>query len=334
MTLVTFCVVVAPWVATMYVKYDRVTLGMSAGFNISAKGPGYSGNPINRLVTAPPNEHSVTAWEDPTQLEYEEFTPLGGRDDLVHYITDRAGKLLENVETVAGISFLILIAIVAMVYGFAARKITYINEPYIVVAFLTIFVYWGGYIGIASGNQRYYWALLPPAIIALIIICSRVLAASKGRSAAVVALKYGIVITILAVGVISAFMNFAQKPQRFFAQNVRDPLEGISQNLIDEGLFDRNTRIAGNYLYPTTTTAYYANVKSYGVTEGQLLDNKKVREDLRRHDVDYFIVTAIKPLEEPNVGYEEGEVIVHKELECSFDGICPTYLYIIDVREL
>ncbi len=102
-TLGAFALLSAPWVGILSVKYGGFTFSTSGRINHAIVGPGNADNigryhPVMREFHVPESGR-VTAWEDPSRMEYPWWSPLESAAHFQHQI----GLIQRNAFTVAGI---------------------------------------------------------------------------------------------------------------------------------------------------------------------------------------------------------------------------------------
>lgn len=276
---VVFMMLASPWLIVLAKKYGEFTLGSSTSFNFSARSPEFSGNPIRQGLAPPPTEHAVTAWEDPTLLEYVRFSPVSDSNSLAYYISQRLEVLPENIETVMSVSPVILTVLIVVIVAFAAGWVTYRRNTALAVSLVSLLVYWGGYYLIASKNQRYFWPLFFLAVVVGAYFLARVWGNINGRVSRAV-------IVLLCLG-LSLLTITTHKVAETVAAKFEEPWFAMSEQITT---IKSGERIASNDFLATTHLAYYLEAKSYGTIGDEAeYDDVVVQESLDAHGIEKFI---------------------------------------------
>ncbi len=103
-TLLTFAVLAAPWVAVISFKYQTPTFSTSGRINHAIVGPKdvERYHPFVRQFH-PPEPGRVTAWEDPTRMAYHYWSPFANRAYFEHQIQ----LVQDNFATVLALLFFV-----------------------------------------------------------------------------------------------------------------------------------------------------------------------------------------------------------------------------------
>jgi MFS family permease len=96
LTFLVFGLVAAPWVFTLSLKYHTPTFSTAARISHTIAGPGDMDryHPVARSFHVP-EKGRITAWEDPSQMDYRVWSPF----DNAEYAKHQLGVILRNVGT-------------------------------------------------------------------------------------------------------------------------------------------------------------------------------------------------------------------------------------------
>ena len=84
-----FLLVALPWIITLSVKYDKPTFSTSGAIAHAIVGPGNerpAPHPFGSTVYQP-DTGRVTAWEDPSRMNYDYWSPFGSGENFSHQLS-------------------------------------------------------------------------------------------------------------------------------------------------------------------------------------------------------------------------------------------------------
>jgi len=78
-----FAIICIPWISAISAKYGKIAFGTSGGFVHSLSATKYKEHPLHvRGFIAPTNDTAISAWEDPSNLQMKEWSPLESRESM------------------------------------------------------------------------------------------------------------------------------------------------------------------------------------------------------------------------------------------------------------
>lgn len=168
--LLTFAVLVLPFIAIISIKYHAPTINNAGAYNQHVTGPlNRSVQPIEYMGPLPlPNDSAISAWEDPTIFIdlVPGWSPLGSRTELGYFINDIFYyNINQIIHYIYGLGPLICAGIVVMFVGAFQKKnrqkdfvIFAVIAAMMFVAYALVFVV-----------SRYLWAAALLGIMALVL---------------------------------------------------------------------------------------------------------------------------------------------------------------------
>jgi hypothetical protein len=85
--VLTFALLVGPWIGALSVKYGHFTTNTVGGYTYAVSGPGYPAHPtFFEGFIAPPHDAAISAWEDPSLLPVRTWSPFGSLGNFKHQI--------------------------------------------------------------------------------------------------------------------------------------------------------------------------------------------------------------------------------------------------------
>ncbi len=266
------------WIALISDKYGEVTIGTAGSYNHAVVGPQSSGHFVyyHGLIT-PPNNSSVSAWEDPSYFKMISWSPFESWDKFNYQlmlIQENIIKMIGIFEFFSLLSIIIIIASILLIFKLSSKDTSKDKLIYLIT---TILIYCGGYSFILV-EMRYLWLLNILLIITggyLLSLSFKIGFLSKVRR------------NILLIFLILSFTMI--------------PINGLITDLdIGKGIY--NTSETLEYTYNvhgnlasnneweiTDYIAYYTGSKYYGETKSSSNINDLKRE-LESNNIDYYIV--------------------------------------------
>ncbi len=87
LALAVFAVIAGPWIGVISAKYGGLTIGTSGQYNHAIYGPEMRNHPMHYAgFIPPPDEASVSAWDDPTRMEVEDWGLFDSAETVRHQI--------------------------------------------------------------------------------------------------------------------------------------------------------------------------------------------------------------------------------------------------------
>lgn len=86
-SLLTFALLVLPFVATISLKYRQPTIGTSGAYNFALNGPHTIGHPMLSTTIEPPNSTAISIWEDISRVKIVNWNPVGSPSNVGHLFT-------------------------------------------------------------------------------------------------------------------------------------------------------------------------------------------------------------------------------------------------------
>lgn len=180
-----FIAVSLPLIGTLSVKYGYATFSTSGAIAHAIVGPGNdqpAPHPFGNTVYRPESGR-VTAWEDPSKMEYEYWSPFESYEKLTHQCTlvgKNAKTVFKFFSSFDGVGlFLSWFGIGVLVLGLACftkrpwvknwfnERWRWLVIPVICLSFIYLPVY------VLSSDQRYFYLIVPLLLILSIGLCSK-----------------------------------------------------------------------------------------------------------------------------------------------------------------
>lgn len=159
-------VIAAPWIYAISRKHGAPTFGESAHFIHATMNPLKENEvPMNvRGLLPPPNETAVSVWEDPTTMEYADWSPLSSRSAMIDQVRIIVLNLVHLGRALVSSVWLLWAVFMAAIV-FALRPsfgsgLTRLSREYLWVWILLL----GAYSPIIA-DERYVWLGIVLAIL-------------------------------------------------------------------------------------------------------------------------------------------------------------------------
>lgn len=283
--LLVFFVVAGAWSSVISLKYEDLTFSTSGSYNHELFGPESGGNPVltNGLIK-PPNDHAVSAWEDPSYFPMKKWSPFESYPSFVHLMEN----FLENIKHLYGeilleFSIFSWIIILLGIY-LALRTSDQGTKDKFVILTGTILIYPLFYSFIFV-SERYCWL-----VYILIVILGLYSLKTLLKMELIQTNIYKSLIILLSFSfIINPFIyltdGFNGAEDYFILSNSLKNL-GVSGNVASDG----------NYVI-TDKLCYYLNCKYYGQTH---LSGLSLNGELLRHNIDYYFTWKEGDVNLPN----------------------------------
>jgi hypothetical protein len=219
-----------PWILAISLEYGRPVLSTSASIAHAYAGPGYAkGEAYHPFANSfhVPEPGRVTAWEDPSRMEYAFWSPFDGVSEALH----QARLVYHNARfiasTLAGFDWLGL-GLASVLLGFAlhapwrenmrAERWRWALVPV---------VCWAGlHLPVAAENVRYYYTCVPLLLAAGFGFLGRLaegpLRGLRPLAAALVAASFLLAIADGFYGLAALKQEYHYREARAIAERIRD----------------------------------------------------------------------------------------------------------------
>jgi len=275
-----FLIISGVWAGIISEKYGTLTIGTSGSYNYALVGPESSGHIMfYQGLIKPPNEYSVSSWEDPSYFPIKKWNPLKSTKNLNHQIA----IILGNIYSITLISLnLLLIPLFAILMAlFLLFKSKERSTKYNTVFILgTMILYSGGYLLLLI-EERYLW---------LVIILSFILGFySLNRLYREKFIKKNIFKLIFII--LTIFLAFYPT---FSLYSYSEACSGFYEVSLDLKSHEIKGNIASNDHWEIMDYfAYYLNSKFYGVTGTQ--SEVDLKDELVQNKIDYYFIWGESP---------------------------------------
>lgn len=288
--LAVFFIITSAWSSLISAKYNQITIGTSGKYNFEEVGPFQHGSPIWNGFIKPPNNESVSAWEDPSYFKMKSWNPLGSWKLFIHMLNLTANnflKLIGYLQQFTYFSMIILIIYLSFLFKPLNKLILTDNEK--IYPILTIIIFCAGYLFIFV-EPRYFFIVYLLIILMggylLNILFKTNFLNNWGKF-----LLMSLFISSLVVAPITALVNDRNIGQEFYIMSNSIRGYGIHGN------------IASNDKYmDTLNLAYYLNVHYYGRStdsKGRPLNDAELEKNFKNYNIDYYFVWGNSNINSP-----------------------------------
>jgi hypothetical protein len=276
-----FGVISGAWITALSLKYHRFVYSTAGGDHVTAfiRPKNKSLEPMfYQGFLAPPNAAAISAWEDPSYLEYPQWSPFESSDAFSYYITHVRKNIRKIYDMFKQFSFLSVPIVIAGGLFFLQRPGKILAQYQIVYPLVSLFLFAGGY-SLVIVEERYIWATFFLLMILSVCIIDRLL-----QNDFFTASRKAVVYFFFVI-------SFAYRPVVFelpSAVNTGKSYYQLSQNLKTH--IRPGSRIASNSDWMASLyLAYYLDVPYYGIpksnTEKQTLD-----KELQKYHINYYLI--------------------------------------------
>ena len=275
-----FLIISGTWAGIISEKYGVVTIGTTGSYNYALVGPESDGHAnYYQGILKPPNESSVSSWEDPSYFQVKKWNPIKSSQNFNHQIM----IILNNIGDIIHISFNmlfipILASMLALFLLFKTRERS--TKDNIIIILGTMVLYTGGYVFILI-EERYLWFVL--ILSFLLGFYSLKLLYEEEHIKNNFFKSITIVLAILlAVYPILSLCTFTGECSGVYGASLDIKSHGIKGNIASNDHWE-----IMDYF------GYYLDSKYYGVTKKQ--SNIELEEDLKYNNIDYYFVWGESP---------------------------------------
>lgn len=273
-SLISFIIIILPWVIALTNKYKSVTISTSGKINFAWIGPAKNIKPGGECLTSPPNSTALSSWEDPYYLPLHQWSPLQSKESFIYQLKIVAMNMLKMREFFY-YSFSVLII---FTYYFIKKRKDIKNIKSLNYLIFTMLLYVSGYM-IIDVQPRYIWI----AYIILFIISGCLLSSLFDNNIKSKKLVF-----------LFIFLYWIFPPTKELITRARggDEYVKLAQTIHQ---YDIKGNIASNYgtYEDSFYTSYYLNSRYYG----QIRSNETSEElcaDLENNFIDYYFSWQIK----------------------------------------
>ncbi|MGB9979506.1 hypothetical protein [Methanobacterium sp.] len=278
--LIVFFVISGAWSTVISEKYGQITFGTSGKYNYEESGPLQHGSPIWDGFMKPPNDKSVSAWEDPSYFKMKSWNPLDSWKSFVYLlklILNNFLKLIEYFQYFTYFSMIIIIIYLSFLFKSPSKLISGNGEQ--IYPILTLILFCAGYLVIFV-EFRYFFV-----IYVLIMLMGGYLLNILFKSGFLN--KWGVffilLLFILSLSVVplSSLIN---------NQNVGQDYYTLSSSI---SKYNIHGNIASNDKYrDSLNIAYYLNVHYYGratnSTTKKPMTDIELENSFKEYNIDYY----------------------------------------------
>ena len=278
--LAVFFIISGTWSAVISDKYGQITFGTSGKYNFEESGPLQHGSPIWNGFMKPPNDKSVSAWEDPSYFKMKSWNPLGSWKSFIYLLNLMANnflKLIGYFQKFTYFSMIILLIYLSFLFKSPHKLIASDGEK--IYPILTIILFCAGYFFIFV-EFRYFFI-----IYILIILMGgyllNILFKTDFLNKWGVYLLLLLFIISLSVVPISSLISNKNTGQEYYTLS----------NTISE--YNVHGNIASNDKYrDSLNIAYYLNAHYYGRATNSItkkpMSDLELEKSFKEYSIDYY----------------------------------------------
>jgi hypothetical protein len=274
--LAVFFIVSGLWIGMISSKQGEVTIGTAKDHNHALVGPTYPEHPIySSGLLEPSNKDAVSIWEDPAEIQLEEWNPLESSEYFVlqmEIVKNNVLRTIAFLERFSPIAMLILILSIYFVVKSESRRVKFD----LVKILMTILIYIGGYVLIFV-EPRYLW----PISFLLLINGFYLVNYLYERGSLNLSLRNIFLIMVMLSFMITPIMEIGG----FVGSG--DQLLSVGVTLRNE--YNLQGNIASNDRWADTMSlSYYLGSRYFGVTKKS--NQTSLEQELELNNIDYYFV--------------------------------------------
>ena len=278
--LIVFFVISGAWSAVISEKYGIITFGTSGKYNFEESGSLQHGSPIWDGLMKPPNDKSISAWEDPSYFKMKSWNPLGSWKSfayLLNLIANNFLKLTGYLQQFTYFSLIILVIYLSFLFK-PLRKLVSTNGDQI-YPILTIIIFCAGYL-IIFAEFRYFFIVYILIILMGGYLLSILLKTRFLNKLGVFLLLLLFIISLIAVPV-SSLANNQYIGQDYYTLSNSISKYGVQGNIASNDKYRDSLNIA-----------YYLNAHYYGratnSTTKKPLTDVELEKSFKEYNIDYY----------------------------------------------
>ncbi|KAF5078616.1 hypothetical protein DSECCO2_138960 [anaerobic digester metagenome] len=272
-----FFVISGVWIGTISDKYGELNLGTAVEYNHDLVGPESQGHPMHyQGLLKPSNKNAVSAWEDPSYLKMEKWSPFQSE----YYFKHQINVILESCVTIIKYFeyfsvFSLLIIVFSMI--FITRSVFKDSRNNLIFLLVTLVIYCGGYTFVTVELRYVFLACILLIIMAFYMV-------NNLHNLKIVNMKLVNVLLILLM------LSFVLIPavDLFQCANIGEANYKLSQSLATD--YGVHGNVASNGAWEITLNmVYYSDCKYYGKTKKTNSSND-LKCELNDNSIDYYFV--------------------------------------------
>ncbi|WP_048191096.1 glycosyltransferase family 39 protein [Methanobacterium sp. SMA-27] len=284
MGLLVFSIISGLWIGTISEKYGKITISTAGEYNQAMVGPEYKVNllehgsvPIYYIgLIKPPNNTSISIWDDISYLKIDHWNPLESQKDIQYELKLVYSNLIYTFKIIQSIMPISILILLSMVFVIFKSKNNIVATRILTYLLITMMIYIGGYCLIIP-EWRYLWfifiLLMVSGFYMIDILYKDNVLTSNIRN------------ILLFLLVFSFVIQPALEITYYATPN--DGLYNLSNTLKSDYRIHGN--IASNDEWMgMLTVCYYLNVKYYGTTP--INSSKDLNLELKDNNITYYFV--------------------------------------------
>lgn len=288
--LLCFLLLSSLWASALSYKYGKIVWNTSATINHAIYGPGVNGKhrPVEG-INAPVNQSAINVWEDPSNLEYHDWSPFASKELFAYQIN----TILYNIYEVVKFSFAFAPLFLPLLFV-TWKRIK--EKEFFTVALFSSLLYSAGYLLLAV-ETRYIWFIY---FIILILSTAMFSAYIKDKN-------YGRVrrniITALFILSFIPYMLFALSINFFQGERVYKMSNQVSRYI------KAGDSIVSDVEYiPSLYISFYSDARYYGEADFEKKDTAE--KMIRSYRIKYFLL------------WDSGNIARYPYLKYNSDLVC------------
>jgi len=268
-----FLIISGIWAGVISEKYGVVTIGTTGSYNYALVGPESDGHlMLYQGLISPPNEFSVSSWEDPSYYQVKKWNPLESKSNFIHQIKVLLNNIWQMILISLYLLFVPLFIISLALFLLLRSKRTSVKNN-IIFILGSIILYTSGYIFIWV-EDRYLWFILILTFILGFYILN-ILYDDNFIKKNLYKSLFVILVISLAFFPLLSLSNYAGASSGFYETSVDLRSHGI------------NGKIASNAKWEIMNYfSYYLDSKYYGITKNQT--DVELKQTLISNQINYY----------------------------------------------
>ena len=278
--LAVFFIISGTWSAVISDKYSQITFGTSGKYNFEEVGPIQHGSPIWNGFMKPPNDKSISAWEDPSYFKMKLWNPLSSWKSFIYLLKLVINNFLKLIGYIQQFSyFSLIIHIIYLSFLFRSQRKLISSNGERIYPILTIILFCAGYLFIFV-EPRYFFI-----VYILIILMGGYLPNILFKTGFLnnwgKLLLLFLFISPLVIISVSSLVNDRGTGQEFYL--VSNSING----------YNIHGNIASNDKYmDSLNLVYYLNAHYYGTATNsstkQPLSDLELEKSFKEYNIDYY----------------------------------------------
>jgi hypothetical protein len=271
-----FILVAAIWLPVISAKAGHFTIGSAGTYNKSFIAPGSVGHPVGNVgLIPPPDAAGMSAWDDPSSVPVNEWSPFGSMAEfshLVKVVRNNTVELLVVFTKWSVFSIPILLLFLALAIRDLLKRQNYVQ---CVLPFLTVALFASGFLPFVV-KARYLWI-----VHALIVIMGmRALespAIKQMRAVSRNSLMALFIVSCIVMPVANTVVDINKGKEVYeLARDLKE--QGVSGKLASY-----NNGMDSHLL------SFHLKAQYYGRSADRSTE-EETWEELKRHRIDYYLV--------------------------------------------